>query len=253
MKTYTLIFFFAFLLSFGMKGLTVKSITQGAWTNPQIWSNGLVPSAPDTILLKHYITFSNNLIISSPTILFIESTGTLCGNFKLEIGCGATWYNYGAVYLNGFLIRGVAYNYCSLKSTSSGTLVGCPGSNNGGFMGNYPPNGSTSVGFSGPCPGWDETGNSQGGCNAVALQEQFSELKLLIFPNPFTDKVTVEFSEARECVWTIKTSEGILINDSGKCFFKKKELDLSILRPGLYFIQIKTQENTFIKKLIKNY
>lgn len=235
-----------------MKGLTVKSITQGAWTNPQTWSNGLVPSAPDTILLKHYITFSNDLIISSPTILFIESTGTLCGNFKLEIGCGAKWYNYGAVYLNGFLIRGVAYNYCSLKSTSSGTLIGCPGSSNGGFMGNYPPNGSMSVGFSGPCPGWDESGTSQGGCNAVGLQEQFSEPKLLIFPNPFTDKVSVEFSEAREFVYSVLTSEGTLINESRKLFLQKKEIDLSFLKPGLYFIQIKTQENTFIRKLLKN-
>lgn len=233
-----------------MEGLTVKSVAQGAWANPQTWSTGLVPAAPDTIVVKHYITFSNDLIINSPTILFIESMGTLCGNFKLNITCGAKWYNYGAVYLNGYICRGLAYNYCSIQSSSGGTVTGCPGGG-GGFMGNYPPNGSIQ-GFSGSCPGWDETGTSQGGCAAVGLRQQFFEQKILIFPNPVTDKLSLEFSEAREVVYTILTSEGAVINESKKLFFQKKEIDLSFLSPGFYFIRIKTQNNVFMKKLLKN-
>ncbi|MDF2449107.1 MAG: hypothetical protein K0R26_1611 [Bacteroidota bacterium] len=82
------------------KAVTIKTISYGDWEDNLVWSDGQVPGAVDTILIRHYITLNQNLTVTAPTVIFIEASGTICGDFLLETLCGASLINHGHLYLN---------------------------------------------------------------------------------------------------------------------------------------------------------
>lgn len=120
----------------------VVSANDANWNSPLTWDTGVVPENPDTIIIRHYVTFSSDLIIQAPTVVLIEADGVLCGDYLMEISCGASVVNYGNWYVNRLEMKqgGTAsYNYNFFYFKNSTVLSGCgSGSSTGGFY-NVPP------------------------------------------------------------------------------------------------------------------
>ncbi|MBK8626286.1 MAG: T9SS type A sorting domain-containing protein [Saprospiraceae bacterium] len=74
---------------------------------------------------------------------------------------------------------------------------------------------------------------------------------LNIYPNPVTDKLTIELdliiNEPAQV--TISTLNGQHV--FATAITSGEVLDLSTLNSGLYFIEVKTKDNLSIKKLVK--
>ncbi|MES2132107.1 MAG: hypothetical protein V4506_07130, partial [Bacteroidota bacterium] len=120
------LFLFLIMVSVSVKAVTVKSIMAGDWENPVCWSNQQVPTNPDTILVLHYMVINQTLTISSPTVLFVDAAGTICGDYLMETLCGVNFLNYGHIYLNHLNTRS-ATNYNIIQCKTSMTLLGCAG------------------------------------------------------------------------------------------------------------------------------
>ena len=76
-----------------------------------------------------------------------------------------------------------------------------------------------------------------------------SNSNLRVYPNPSNDKIFIDSKK--------ESIEGIIVyNVLGKQLFSKKgnlkELDISNLQNGMYFLQITTEEGSFVKKILKN-
>ena len=125
-----------------LSAVTVRTIANGNWEDPNSWSNYQVPVSPDSIIISHYMIINQNHSISAPTVLFIDSSGTICGEYLLETFCGASFINHGHLYLGQIKTRaGSNYNYIACKNYI--IINGCSAS--GGYYNNIPPNGSTYV------------------------------------------------------------------------------------------------------------
>jgi hypothetical protein len=69
--------------------------------------------------------------------------------------------------------------------------------------------------------------------------------KVIIYPNPASDKITIDTAEEDVCV-TIYTITGQPVTE----VFNRKEIDISLLKSGLYIVRIKNTINgriTFAK------
>jgi len=220
---------------------TVRSVASTDWENPATWSSQQVPNNTDTIFVDHYITFNQNLSIHAPTVLVVDSGGTLCGDYQFDISCGAKLFNYGRIWVNSSHMMD-AWNYFEFYAKNNMTISACslPGYNAGYH--NVPPNGHTAVWPPVLCrtPGtyWD---GDPAGIN------EFEKSGLKAFPNPTEDKLTV-------------TSEGeVLISLSdvyGKELFSEKAfrsatINLSLYAPGVYLLQARQNGRTYSKKILK--
>jgi hypothetical protein len=104
---------------------------------------------------------------------------------------------------------------------------------------------------------WDTTGlSSTGIIKVIYLTEVFekdAEMSVRIFPNPVTDKLMIIFSG------TSKDVE-ITINDlNGRPLFTSIEksasllnVDLSSIDPGVYIIKITSENQSYIRKILKH-
>ncbi len=209
----------------------VYTVNNGDWGNAFIWNTGQVPVNPDTIVIKHYVTFSQNLVIGAPVELIVESAGTLCGDFELDVQCGARLSNYGHIYVKSAKFRDTK-NYNQISSKNSITISGCnlPGYGTG-FI-NFGPNGITQVWPPVLCktPGTNWENGSP-----TSLIDFFEDHQLLIARDPFNSgSLLVSASEPLQ----------VQISDlSGREIWTGKKLSsysvsLGTYTPGLYFIKI---------------
>ena len=86
--------------------------------------------------------------------------------------------------------------------------------------------------------------------NNVGIEQfDLKELKATVFPNPFSEQFTIK-SDAQQLSATIRDLQG-------KIVFRDTELvttqpvELSMLSPGIYFLELKSHNSITIKKLIK--
>lgn len=86
----------------------------------------------------------------------------------------------------------------------------------------------------------------------VGLKEEISFGKLKIYPNPFTDKITITYPDFEEqAIWLeITNSIGQIIYIHGN-LENQNEINLSDLPKGLYFLKVKSKSNQAIFKIIK--
>jgi hypothetical protein len=228
-------------ISSALNAFTVKTIAHGDWEDPAVWSNNPVPTNPDSVLVYHYMVIHQNLNIQSPTVLFIDSLGTICGDYLLETMCSASFINYGHLFLNRIKTRaGANYHYIACKNSL--ILTGCsPG---GGNYNNYPPNGSTYVWPPVLCKTQDtnwEQGNQIG-----VIELENNELK--IFPNPVVD--------AALNIITLSKASVLLTDITGKTIEQqsienKTMLYMSTLPKGIYFLEIEVDGKRLVRKIIK--
>jgi hypothetical protein len=88
----------------------------------------------------------------------------------------------------------------------------------------------------------------------VSLKEINSKSKLIIYPNPSSDKISIETT--KNFVFPISVE---ILNSIGgliKIIHFQKQTDIQInindIKEGLYFVKIVGEQNTFIKSFIKN-
>ncbi|WP_317899620.1 T9SS type A sorting domain-containing protein [Aurantibacillus circumpalustris] len=113
-------FLIVFAITSNLFASKVISISDDDWRNALSWNNNAVPENPDTIVIRHYITFSENLTLKAPTVLIIEDGGTLCGDYLMTVLCGAKVLNHGHWYVNELKIKSSGnfnYNYFYFKTS----------------------------------------------------------------------------------------------------------------------------------------
>jgi hypothetical protein len=188
------------------------------------------------------VVLNQNRTISSPTVLFIKPTGTICGDYLLETVCGAKFINYGFMFLNSLITR-FGDNYNTLKCKSSMYIYGCTGITSG--LINYPPNGSINVWPPVLCKTIDT--NWEGGTSIGLMELENSQLK--IYPSPLTNEPLT--------VITLTDTKLKLMDVMGReiqatRFENKTEIDVSALPTGIYFLEIEMNGKKQIKKVVKS-
>lgn len=230
-------------ISSTVNSVTIKTIAAGDWENPAIWSNSQVPVNPDSIIIYHYVTINQNLVINNPTALFIDSLGTICGDYLLETMCGASFVNYGHMYLNAIKTRnGKNYNVIQCKNYI--IISGCSSGGSPGFS-SYPPNGTVSVWPSVLCK--TQNTNWEGGTQIGIMELENNTLK--IYPNPITtEPLTIITLSKTKMKLTDVTGNEIL----GNIFENKTELNFESLPCGVYFLELEIDGKKQILKILKS-
>lgn len=223
-----------------------KAVTaaHGEWLSAATWLNFQVPAAPDTILVKHYITFLQNLVITAPTVLIVEQNGTLCGDYLLDVGCGAVLVNYGHIYVNSAKIRD-GRNYFEFFAKSAMTITGCnlPGFGQG--YSNLAPDGVTHVW---PPVSCKTTGtNWEGGGEPIGIEEHSVGAVLSVFPTCLSEgSLHISAGEAVEIT---------LLDLSGKRVYHAgipgdHTLNMENYPKGIYFLQLRSKQKKLAQKII---
>ena len=89
-------------------------------------------------------------------------------------------------------------------------------------------------------------------CHNIGIDELGVDKKISIYPNPFTNSLFVKFENGSSFPFKIK-----LFNSIGQKVFQKEFLfkenivDVSILKPGVYFLEIRNSEGGVTKMLLK--
>jgi hypothetical protein len=240
MRLNYLIIIFVFFTTI-TKAVTITSIIDGNWEDASTWSNHQVPTNPDSIIIQHYVVLNQNRTLSSPMVLFITATGTICGDFLLETLCGVTFINYGHMYLGSIKTRS-GYNFNLIQSKIYIIVYGCSPSASG-FI-SYPPNGVVSVWPPVFCKTIDT--NWEGGTSIGLMELKNNQLK--IYPLPLTNEPLT--------VITLTDTKIKLIDVMGReilatRFENKTEIDVSALPAGIYFIEMEMDGKKQLKKIVK--
>ena len=80
--------------------------------------------------------------------------------------------------------------------------------------------------------------------------DQYKKTSLLIFPNPSTDRLTIDCGNKRNLKLQIYTTMGNSVFQRNMTS-GKNELDVSYLIPGIYFVRLSGPDGVFQQKLIK--
>lgn len=229
-------------ISAGIKSMTVTSVVSGDWENSSTWSNHQVPTNPDSIIIKHYVTLNQNTTIGSPTVLFVDSTGTICGDYLLETLCGASFINYGHMYLNQIKTR-AGLNYNTIECKNAISISGC----SGGYFNSIPPKGNVTVWPAVLCKTIDT--NWEGGTSIGLMELENSILK--IYPNPIISNEPLTVITLSNT--TIKITDAMGKELENRDFENKTELFLDNLPAGMYFLELEINGKKQVKKILKSY
>lgn len=235
-----LILFFILFTSIS-NAITVTSIHHGNWEDPSTWNTGLVPTNQDSIIINHYVVIHLNKTISAPTVLFISSTGTICGDYLLETLCGAKFINYGFMFLNQIKTR-LGSNYNTIKCKVSMIIYGCSPSTAG--FSSFPPNGNVTIWPPVLCQTIDT--NWEGGTSIGVVE--LDNNKLSVYPNPIQNE---SLKIKTHSLTRLKLTDVCGKEITQSVFENSTELDMKELSTGVYFLKIEFNGRTEIKKIIK--
>jgi hypothetical protein len=100
---------------------------------------------------------------------------------------------------------------------------------------------------------WFAQGNAPSCFNLnLGVQEMQTPAGFAVYPNPFSDQVTLSFAKAPSD-YSIDLIDlmGKEINLKAHLSGTMQVLDLSSLAPGMYFIRVKDEKGQAVKKIIK--
>lgn len=230
------------ILASGLKALTVRSVAHNDWSNPSTWSTGQVPASPDTIYVDHYVTLTANVTINAPTILFIDASGTVCGDYVMDVACGAKWYNYGSVYLNTLYVRD-GWNYCTLTFRNYAAVSACTLNGYGAGFSNVPPKGNMNISNFSSCRSFGTPGEC-----TVGIKEYEASEKIIVYPNPTEDKILIKQENGEMYTVSLSDAAGRIV----KAPEKNNEISLAGLDAGIYLMNLSLNGKTYRKRIIKN-
>lgn len=214
----------------------------GNWESASVWNTQQVPVNPDTIIVRHYIVINQDLTIASPTVLWIDAAGTICGDYLLQTLCGASFINYGHMYLNRIQTR-AGTNYKSIECKTSVVLSGC--ATGGSYFNTLPPNGTVKVWPPVLCKTIDT--NWEGGTSIGLTELENAALK--IYPNPIGNEPLSIITLSNT---TLRLTDCFGKEIEYKSFENQTELNLSNLQEGLYFLELEIDGRKFLKKIIRS-
>jgi len=232
---------FCLLIYGNTQALTVKTLVDGNWEDASTWSNHLVPTSPDSIIVSHYIVINQTLNIYSPTVVFIDSLGTICGEYLMDVKCGSSLINYGHIYLNQLKIR-AGLNYNRIECKNSIVVSGCLPSGTG-YFNTYPP-GVVLVWPPVFCKTIDT--NWEGGNTSLT---DFENNTLKIYPNPVSDE-TLKIISLGDTKLKLLDVLGNEINAIS--FDKSTELNFTNLPNGIYFLMLEIKGKKQVTKILKS-
>jgi hypothetical protein len=230
-KIISIIFYLSLFLQ-SAKALTWKTVSNGNWVAGSTWQGGVAPpsSSSDTFLIKHNININSNLTLATNAFLQIDSTGGICGHYTVTVQSGAKIIKYGTINLDVINVPGGlvnCYNPGAVIITQYGVI------SNGGQLSTFGCAFTVGPWFTCIFPGDDDI-------------ETFEKLGFNLYPNPNKGIFTIE---TKACI-TVQ-----LYNVTGNMFLNKSInnkalIDANNLSEGVYFMQIKTNQNTYTQKII---
>ena len=197
----------------------IYSLCNGNWSDPSTWSTSSVPLSTDTIIIKNYISLDQNLIMSAPSLIFIDSSATLCGNYELTV---TKLIAFDSLQVGKLDIIGSAITTAYVGSATSISVTG-------------------SWTHSSSCTGCPFTCTSYS-CLTGINKETIHPNSININPNPFNSSTTIQIqTEIKNSSLTIcnvfgQTVQRINVNSD------KIILDRDNLPSGIYFVSL-TQDN----------
>lgn len=152
------------------------------------------------------------------------------------------------------LVAGVAglvrSYYPTLDAIETGELIKCTTDNIDGVTENVPYAGKIGSGRVNA-----NTAVTSTICGPVSINEEKNEAKMIIFPNPATNNITVslmsaESSQSKILFLNTAGEQVISINNISSQKGKLTHtIDVSELAAGIYFLQLQTENNLFIQKV----
>jgi hypothetical protein len=202
----------------------------GTWSAPSVWINGQIPplSGTDTIFIHHHLTYTYPTVLTTTTVLIIDTGGSLCGHERFYVQAGSNVTNNGDFYADTLILNGghlFNNNYIVLANMAVVT--------NGGGIAN---NGSMVIGLSFVC--------SQ---VADAIEEKNITDNFIIYPNPVSYGQEIHIENLPE------NYELLIIDLQGKIVRSMEAAPVispGDLDPGIYFIEVKAGEILFHRKII---
>lgn len=232
---------FAFSLVWGpSKALTVKTLAHGNWENPACWSHAQVPANPDTIIVDHFMVLNQNLTISAPTVLLVNSTGTICGLYVFKNLCGSTFINYGGIHVN--IIETISgLNYNTVEYGTYMMVSGCGPA--GGSFSNMPPNGLVRSWITIRCtnPDWE------GGTATSSAEMENEELR--VYPNPLSRQEDLSIITDHYTAYSLTDVSGHLLCSGS--FKDRVSIKTYGLPAGIYFLKLEMNGKTHREKILK--
>jgi len=83
-----------------------------------------------------------------------------------------------------------------------------------------------------------------------SVNELSSEVNLSIYPNPANNSVNIGLDEGFEQVVIIDVTGKILTKETFEHAIKQTSLDISGLASGVYFVEVSSAKQTFVKKVL---
>ena len=226
----------------------ITSVTDSDWHNSSTWSADSIPTNPDTIVIRHYVTFNKDLSLKAPTVLIIEDGGTLCGDYLMTVLCGAKVLNYGHWYLNALKIKSsgnINYNYFYFKS--SWVISACEtGLNNGvpPSFDNQPPKGHINTWTPTLCK-TPET-NWTKGSTGIPTSGNGDEFFISISPNPLNSGY-LSIRTKGDFEMKLYDTQGALLHSGAAN--NRALIDMSNYANGFYFVVISYKNKTIYRKV----
>lgn len=184
----------------------------------------LQSSATDSVEMK----LSSNLLAAEQFVAQYDKSGTLTASVKATGGAAGGTMEYLAFGSDKLIGVGVYSNSITFGSHTMPSTGGNVGAYHLGFY-------SLTTG-----------GGSSGLFNQTAQQS------LTVYPNPTTDKISINQLFTKPVLATIYSIEGKLILQETLAANASNELDLSSLKTGVYYIQVVENNKVFTQKLVKN-
>lgn len=251
MKKITLLLLIQILANTLSFATTWETISEGFWDNPSIWLNGEIPptTSSDTFLIKHPIVVTEDLTFESGAYMLIETDGGICGHHKASVLNSAKITTYGILelddlYINsGFVdcLGGTVLLTTSAIVTGTGAMMNVTGA-------------MVIVGTWFECilPNYAFLSQS------VDTEEALLEKSIDVYPNPFTDILTVE-NPTNDLIVGEEPSEIKIYDLNGQEVFKGfltdegvNTFDLGFLSGGLYVLVVVNEEKVYSGKLVKH-
>lgn len=90
---------------------------------------------------------------------------------------------------------------------------------------------------------------------SVGVDHVNNDLSVSIYPNPATDKITLQLGESKygDLFYNIYNMEGKTI-DSGSLSYPKNQISTNLFKPSVYYLEIVTSQKKQVRvyKIIKN-
>lgn len=225
---------FTVLLAFIAKSTTWTTISNGFWNDPATWSTGIVPplSSADSFNIKFPVAIQNNLTFNTGALLNIDSTGGICGHYKVTVKSGARISKFGILELDTLSIPG---GIVTCQGPGQ-VILTCYGviSNGGSFSVNGC---SLAVGpwFNCLQPAY---------AFVLGINEKDTNNPVVVYPNPNNGSFTLTYHLS-----AVK-AELKIINLLGENVYRQYlygtegsvEITISELRQGFYFWEIVSEE-----------